>query len=221
MRKFLVSAATIAAIATVAVASPAWAEAGDMLIKVRGSYGLRSGTDAVTVKVNTTNVTAKANDAFGAEAVIDFFLTDQLMAELSFGGAPYDIEDSAGRIMVSSGIITPTATLLYYPTPSGRVRPYIGAGVSYVNFYSEEAGEIITNQKRLPPVDYAVGLKNNIAPVGQIGVDVSLNDKFYVNVDAKYLWAKSKLSLTEGTNTQTVDQDMKSFIIGAGVGFKF
>lgn len=219
MRKFFVSAAAIVAVAT---ASPAWAERGDMLVKVRGSYALRSGSDSVTLKVSTTSVTAKADDAVGAEAAIDFFLTDNIAAEFAFGGASYDIQDAKGRTLASSGMITPTVTVLYYyPSPEARVRPYFGVGVSYVNFYSEEPGEIVTSQNPLPPVSYGVGMKSNIAPVGQIGVDVALDGKIYVNLDAKYVWAKSKLSFTQGSNTQTVDHDMKSFVIGAGVGFKF
>lgn len=217
MRKFTIAAA----IAALSAAAPAHAETGDMLVKVRGGYSFRSGTDSVTVNLISDRVTAKAADSVVGEAALTFFLTDNVATEVSLGGGSYDINDAAGRTLASSGLITPTLTLQYHLMPGGRVRPYIGVGAAYVSFYSEKPGEILTNQNPLPPVSYAVGIKSNIAPVGQIGADVSVNDKFYVNIDGRYMIAKSKLTITQGSNVQTVKQDTQSFVVMAGVGFKF
>lgn len=216
MRKFIFAAA----IAALSTSAPAFAESGDMLIKLRGGYSLRSGTDSVTVRAGSSQVTAKAADAVAGEAVLTLFVTDTLATEVSMGGGSYDINDTAGRTLVSSGLITPSLTVQYHPTPNGRVRPYIGLGAAYVSYYSEEPGELLTNLNLLPPVSYSASLKSNIAPVGQIGADVSLNDKFYVNIDGRYMIAKSKLTI-QGTQVQTVNQDMQSFVVMAGVGFKF
>ena len=218
MRK-LVTAVAIAAMFS--AASPAFAERGDMLIKMRGSYNLRSGSDTAVVSVGGSNVSAKASNSVGAEAAADFFVSENFAVEAAFGGSSYEINNSAGNTLASAGLINPSLTLLYYPTTSARIRPYIGGGAAYVNFYSEKPGEILTNQHVIQPVTYSAVMKSNLAPVGQVGADISLDNKFYLNIDGKYMLANSKVTIVQGIVSQTVKQNMSSFVIGAGVGFKF
>lgn len=218
MRKLILSALTISACVT---ATPAFAERGDMLVKVRGTYSVRAGGDTITAAVGGSNVSAKVGNAIGAEAAITFFLTNAVAFEASFGGSGYDVKDARGRSLATAGLITPTATLLLYPKPSGRVRPYFGGGVTYAKFSSEKPGEILTNQTSQAPVNYSASMKSGVGAVGQVGVDISINDKFYVNIDGKYRIVNSKLTIVQGPNTQTVSQNMKGFVVGAGMGFKF
>ena len=221
MRKSLILAAACAALT---LSSTAQAETGDILIKARGTFSLRSGADAVTGTANSSVVSATAGNAFGAEAAMDFFLTSNILMEFAFSGAPYDVKDAAtGKNLVSAGMITPTVSLLYYPLPAGRFRPYFGGGVTYANFYSEKSGELLANAQHIP---IKVALKSNLAPVGQIGADIAVSDQLYVNIDAKYLLAKSKLTVTPsapvpGFNIPSANQNLNSFTLGAGVGFKF
>lgn len=218
MRKLTITAAALSALT---VAATAHAEPGDMLLKLRGGYSLRSQSTPVLVAVDNTPVRATASDAIGAEAALTFFLTDTLAAEVTLGGASYDLEDASGRTLSSGAMLTPALTLQYYPMPHARLRPYVGVGAAYVNFYSEKPGEVLTNRNVLPPVSYSTALKGNIAPVGQIGVDVAINDKLYINLDGKYLRASSKLTVAQGSTVQTVNHRMESFVVAVGAGFKF
>lgn len=218
MRKMLLAAAAVGACAT---ATPAFAERGDMLIKVRGTYGVRAGGDTVTVGVGGSNVSAKAGNAIGAEAAIAYFVTNSVAIEASFGGSGYNVKDSRGRSLATAGVISPTATLLLYPKPTGRIRPYFGGGVTFVKFDNEKPGEILTNQNSGVPVSYSASMKSGVGAVGQVGIDVSVNDKFYINVDAKYRIVNSKITIVQGPNSQTVSNNMRGFVIGAGMGFKF
>jgi len=215
-------ATAMAVIAGVAMTSPAMAAPGDILIKIRGGYALRTGSSAVTVNVGDTPVTTRARGAVSGEASLTFFMTRHLAAELTLGGAPYDLEDSKGRSLVSAGVITPTAMLQYHPMPDSKtLRPYVGIGLSYANFYSEKAGEILTDRHVFPPISYSASLKGALAPVAQIGADIPIDDQFYINLDAKYLGANTKLTLEQGSDSQTVSHRMRSIVLGAGVGFRF
>lgn len=219
MRHFV---STLWALAAVAAATPALAAPGDILIKLRGDYVLRSGSRPVTLDVGGSPVSAKAKAAPGAEASLTFFMTDRIAAELTLGGAPYDIKDRNGRTLVSAGLITPTAMLQYHAMPDSKAfRPYVGIGLSYANFYSEKPGEILTNRNVTPPISYAADLKGALAPVAQLGADIAINEQLYINVDAKYLGASSKLTVEQGSNSQTVSHKMRSLVLGAGVGFRF
>jgi len=218
MRAFIIGSA---ATAVMAFAHPAHAAPGDILIKVRGGYVLHPGSSRVTIDVDDATVTAKPKSAIGGEASLTFFMTDHIAAEIGFGGTSYDLKDGAGRTLSSAGLITPSATLQYHLLPGSKFfRPYVGVGVAYANFYSEKAGEILTDRDNPFTQSYSTSLKGGLAPVGQIGADIALNDQFYVNVDAKYLGSNSKFRVDDG-GSQTFSHKMRSVIIGAGVGFRF
>lgn len=219
MRAFVIA---IALVAMAAGPEPAKADPGDILIKVRGSYVLHSGSSPVTVELDDGPITAKAKGSVGGEVSLTFFMTEHIAAELALGGSSYDLEDASGRTLSSAGMITPTAMLQYHLLPeSPRFRPYVGAGISYANLYSEKPGELLTDRVMSVPISYSTSLSGTLVPVGQIGADIAVNDRFYVNVDAKYLGGNSKFRIDEGGNIQTVSHKMRSIIIGAGVGFKF
>lgn len=214
-------AAVISVIALWA-STPALAAPGDVLIKVRGGYALRSGSSAVTVDVGDTPVTTQVRGAISGEASLTFFITNHIATELALGGAPYNLEDARGRTLVSAGVLTPTAMLQYHPSPSSKfIRPYVGIGLSYANFYSEKAGEILTDRNVFPPITYSAHLQGALAPVAQIGADVPINEQSYINLDAKYLGANSKLTLEQGSDSQTVSHHMRSIVLGVGAGFRF
>lgn len=218
MRKTLT---TLCALGALAAAGSARAETGDMLLKVRASYNLRGASSAVLVPIANTPVKAKATDNVGAEAAISVFLTDTIAAEFMFGGAPYDLETNSGRQLSTAGVIQPAVTLQYHPAPIGRVRPYVGVGAAYVSFYSEKPGEALTSQSPVPQASTTTSLKGRLAPVGQIGMDIAINDKFYVNLDGKYVHASSQLTVSQLTGVHTVNHTMKSFSLALGVGVRF
>lgn len=213
---------SIAALTVAGFATPSHAAPGDILVKVRGSYAPRPGSSAATVNVGDTVATAKPRAGIGFEAGLTYFITNHLAAEVGFGGTSYDLKDSAGRTLTSAGLITPAATLQYHLMPNSKFfRPYVGIGASYANFYGEKAGEILTDRIILPPITYAASIKGALAPVAQLGADVSINDKFYINVDAKYLGCNTKLAIEQGGARQTVPHKMRSLIVGVGAGFRF
>lgn len=223
MRTLMLAAtvATFCFFASPALAGPSVAEPGDVLVKMRGGYSFRSQSDTATFSIDGKSVSVKVDDGLSGEAGLDFFISENLAVEASLGGSSYDVRDANGRSLASAGRITPTVTVLFYPTTTGRIRPYFGAGVAYLSFYSEKPGEVLTNINLSYPVSYSADIKSNLGPVGQVGFDLSVNDKFYINVDGKYQQTKSKMSIIQGPNTQTVKQDVKEFVVGAGVGFKF
>lgn len=218
MRAFIIASVALAVLVT---ASPAHAAPGDVLVKVRGGYVLHPGSGRVTIDADDTTVTAKPKSAIGGEASLTFFVTDHIAAEIGFGGTSYDLKDDAGRTLSSAGLITPSFTLQYHFLPGSKLfRPYVGVGAAYANFYSEKAGEILTDRNNPFTQTYSTSLKGGFAPVGQIGADIALNDQFYVNVDAKYIGSNTKFRVEDG-GSQTFSHKMRSVIIGAGVGFRF
>lgn len=218
MRRLILAAATIGA----AVSSvPAHAEAGDLLVKARVTYHHRSEGFSFTLNDQAEIVDAFVNDAVGGEASATLFLTDHLAAEFSLGGATYDLEDETGSGVLSAGLLMSTATVQYHPLGDRAVvRPYIGAGLSYMNLYGEELQDVIINEASNPFTPYTSGIHGGFAPVGQVGADIAVNQRLYVNLDAKYTSLKTEIYVQNETR-QTVARRMGSLVVAGGVGFRF
>lgn len=109
---------------------------------------------------------------------------------------------------VALGSVThlpPTLTAKYYFL-TDKVRPYVGAGLNVTWFTKNDLGLNLDIDR------WSVG------PALQAGVDVSLNEKWSLSVDAKRAWISTDVSLG-GAKLTTVHVD--PWIIGVGVGYRF
>lgn len=222
MRQLIFPAAMVAALAS---PGSALAEPGDFLIKVRGGIHIPAGTDNVQLQVYTTQspttlvpIQANTKSSAGAEAAIDYFITDQLVAEFSFGGASYSLKTPNGGKVLTAGKIIPAMSLLYRASFDPRIAPYFGAGASYVKYFNEKAGSVVSYQSGS---SYPAGLESKVAPFMQLGADIPVSDKVFVNIDGKYIIAKSKLNIVRAASIQVSELDGGSIVLGAGLGFRF
>lgn len=218
MRRLILAAAAIGALVS---SVPARSEAGDLLVKARATYHHRSEGFSFTLNDQAQVVDASVDDAVGGEASAALFLTDHLAIEFSLGGVTYDLDDDTGNGVLSAGLLMSTATVQYHPLGDRAVvRPYIGAGMSYMNFYGEELQDVIINEASNPFSAYTSGIRGGFAPVGQVGADIAINQRMYVNIDAKYTSLKTEVYVQNETR-QTVARRMGSLVVASGVGFRF
>lgn len=216
-RMFMLAVVTAATM----VAVPAHADAGDILIKARGTYHQRLDGFAVTLPDAELAIDADVENTVGAEAGLTLFLTDKIAAEFSLGGAGYQVKDATGRGLVSANLLMSTATIQYHFAPDGkRVRPYLGLGVTHLNLYGEDVEVAVSNSAPDPFVSYNSRLTGGFAPVGQAGADIAINDRLYVNLDVKYTARKTEI-LIEREVRATEARRLGSLIVGAGIGFRF
>jgi len=101
--------------------------------------------------------------------------------------------------------LPPTLTGKYYFL-TDSIRPYIGAGLNVTWFTKNDLGLNLDIDR------WSVG------PAIQAGVDVSLNDKWSLSIDAKRAWISTDVSLN-GAKLTTVGVD--PWILGIGVGYRF
>jgi len=218
MRKFILLAAVSSAIVT---GVPAHADAGDILIKARGTYHKRLDSFSVTLPDTDQPVDADVEDAAGAEASLTMFLTNHIAMEFSLGGAGYQVSDDTGRELVSANLLMSTATVQYHFSPKGeRFRPYVGAGVTHLNLYGEEVEVVLLESAPDPFVSYNSRLTGGFAPVGQVGADIAISEQVYLNLDVKYTTRKTEI-LVEREARATDARRMGAVIVAAGIGFRF
>lgn len=211
-----------AAIATGAMAAPAFAEAGDTFVRVRGimvaptesSGGILPAFPADGVKVNNSIM---------PEVDITHMVSDNVGLELIAATTKHNASGVSGVTggigkLASTWVLPPTLTVQYHFSPAAKVRPYVGAGLNYTIFYSEKPSD---------GLERAVGrtnvrMKDSFGWAAQAGVDIDLNDKMFLNFDVKYIDIDTTARLaTTAIGTQRVKISLDPVVVGVGVGFRF
>ena len=106
--------------------------------------------------------------------------------------------------------LPPTVSLQYHFNSKGKVSPFVGAGINYTTFFSEDTRGALagTNLK----LDDSWGL------AAHAGVDFAVNDRSAIRVDLRWIDIDSKAKL-DGANIGTVNID--PLVYGAAYVMKF
>jgi len=157
------------------------------------------------------------SNAYIPELDFTYFFTKNIAAELILGTSNHDVKavsTAAGDIPLGDVWLLPPTLTLQYHFDGEVVRPYFGAGVNYTLFYGADEG----------PVADKVDYDNSLGFDVQFGFDIFLNDKWFINLDAKYLWLNTTATVNATSAlgaTVDADVDINPFIAGIGFGMKF
>lgn len=199
----------------------AMAAQGDWLVRLRGI--VVAPTENSTEVTGLTGSAVSVDDAIVPELDFTYFLTDNIAAELILATSPHDIS-GAGTIEPLGEIaevmaLPPTLTLQYHLMPDHAVfRPYVGVGLNYTIFYSEDATDSLNNALG-GATD--VDLDDSVGVAFQAGVDIPINERWFLNADVKYIQIDTEATLTTGSTVRTVEVDLDPIVAGVGVGFRF
>lgn len=209
----------LAALASTAIATPAFAKKGDVLIRARAIW--------VTPNEKSGAITGIAGSKVGVgddvmpELDFTYMATNNIGAELILGTTKHDV---TGRGSVSAlgkvahtWVLPPTLTLQYHFAPDAPIRPYVGAGINYTIFYSGKATDSLNNALGQTNVK----LDDSFGYALQTGVDVDLSKKVFLNLDIKYIDMKTKARLTSAGVLRTVKVDVDPIVAGIGIGMRF
>ncbi|WP_299323119.1 OmpW family outer membrane protein [Parasphingopyxis sp.] len=208
-------------LATVAIPTPVFAEAGDVLLRIRAvvvSPTENSGSILPTFPGEEVEV----SDSFAPEVDITYMATDHIGFELIAATTKHDFTGTSGTTggigeLGSTWVLPPTLTVQYHIAPESSVRPYIGAGINYTAFYSEDASTGLENA--VGPT--SVSLSDSWGWALQAGVDVDISENIFLNFDVKYIDIDTTATIRNATiGTQQVDIDLDPFVFGIGIGFR-
>ncbi|WP_373062527.1 OmpW family protein [Gemmatimonas sp.] len=183
---------------------------GKFLLRVRG-LGLITGdkSDAVPLLgLPADRITA--SDVAFAELDLSYFVTSHVALSVS-GSYPVSHDAFINGTKIGTFKQTSlTARAMVYFWPTARVRPYVGAGVfvapiSNVDLAANGVGRFGLDTP-------AVG------PVGQLGADIKLSKRVFLNADVRY--ALVKTTLTAGLNPVS-DLGLNPLTFGGGIGVRF
>ncbi|OUS00741.1 OmpW family protein [Flavobacteriales bacterium 33_180_T64] len=155
--------------------------------------------DGADVDISTT---------FVPEVDFTYFFNKHLAAELILATTKHDVEIENGADLGNVWLLPPTLNFQYHFYVND-FKPYVGAGLNYTIFYGEDAGD-------LEDIDYDSSIGFSL----QTGVDYSLNDKWFLNLDVKKLFLKTDVTINNDSSNKA-EVEINPLIIGFGVGLKF
>ena len=177
-------------------------EAGDWLVR----FGLS------TVDPKSSNSPLVSVDAgTSASVTLSYMYTDNVSIEL-LAAYPFehDIDLVGGDKVADTKHLPPTLSLNYHFTTASAFKPYIGVGVNYTTFFSESTTGALAGTD--------LSLDDSWGLAGQIGMDYEVNDRWSVNLAARYIDIETDAKL-DGVPLGTVEIDPWVFSVQAGYRF--
>ena len=221
MKKMMIVAA-MGAMGTALAAAPAQAKQGDVLVRVRGIM-VAPTEKSGSILPGFPGEKVSVNNGIAPEVDVTYMATDHIGFELIAATTKHSATGRTGTTgsigkLASTWVLPPTLTMQYHPVVDGPIRPYVGAGINYTLFYAEDAST---------GLETAVGktkvhMKDSVGWAGQVGVDVDLNEKIFLNFDVKYIDINTKARLaTTAAGVQRVKLALDPLVFGVGVGMRF
>ena len=206
MKRLLLSALAT----TILAATPATAEQGDWLVRLRALNVIPNEEATITPIGGDVDI----DSSVVPELDITYFIRDQWAVELILGVTPHDVSavgTAAGDIDLGDvTLLPPTLTLQYHFNPEGQVRPYLGAGINYTTFFNED----LPSGSALSTIDY----DDSFGLAAQAGVDFALQNGWLLNLDVKYIDIDTDV-LIDGAIAADVQID--PVVLGIGFGRRF
>lgn len=176
----------------------------------KGDWLMRFGATYVDPKSDNHDVVS-VDGAWSATFNFSYFMADHWAVEL-LAAYPFkhDIELLDGTDVATTKHLPPTLNLQYHFLPDSKIQPYVGVGLNYTNFFD------VKTEGPLTGADLNLGDSWGIG--GQVGVDIMLSDKWFLNADVRYIDIETKARL-DGADLGKVKID--PWVYGLNVGFSF
>ena len=150
-------------------------ERGDMVIRARALAVLPNTSGSIVPSGGEPYI----SPAFIPEIDFNYFLADSISVEGIIGIIPHKAkakgtiigDRDAGRIYA----FAPSVILKYHKELAQGIVPYVGMGMAYVKYFEDDTQDQIQYD-------------DDFAAVAQAGVDISIDDKWYANLDVKKIW---------------------------------
>lgn len=122
--------------------------------------------------------------------------------------AEYELNLASSGNVGSFDMLPLAATIQYHVSDtSGRIRAYVGAGVSYAAFGDERAKDTFAASR--------LQLGSSVGPAAAVGLDMNMGSRWFVNIDARWFDIDSDMKLG-GANRGVLELDPYAFGLSIG-----
>lgn len=190
--------------------------AAPAMAQSKGDWTVSAGVHQVAPKSNNGSLaggTLKVDVDSDIKPTItgEYFIADNLGIEV-LAALPFkhDINiNGLGRVG-STKHLPPVVSLQYHFNSAGKVSPFVGAGLNYTTFFSEDTTGALAGSK--------LKLQDSWGLAAHAGVDFAIGEKGALRVDLRWIDIDSKVKL-DGEKIGTVNIDPLAY--GVSYVFKF
>lgn len=175
-----------------------------------GEWVWRAGAHTIQPKSDNhgvVNVDGSEMLTFSVSYMFDQHWGVQVLGALPF---EHDINLSGGGKVADAKHLPPVLTLQYHFNPQGTVQPYVGVGLNYTHFFSEDTTGALAGSK--------LELDSSVGPTAQLGFDIALASDWVLNLDARWIDIDADAKL-DGADIGTVEID--PYVFGVSLGKRF
>ena len=214
MNKKIVSSLIATALLTTGFASSVSAhQAGDIIV--------RAGAVVVAPNESSQDVLGLGEFSVGDNTQLGlnfgYMLTDNIGIEL-LAATPFSHDvslDGVGKIAETKHLPPTLVAQYYFGDANSKLRPYIGAGVNFTNFFDNE----FTNDLGGELTD--LSMTNSWGVAAQVGLDYQINDSWLVNASVWYAQISTDVKFNYLGDAQKVETDIDPWVYMVSVGYTF
>jgi outer membrane protein len=132
----------------------------------------------------------------------------------TLGSVPYD-----GQVITTARWFAPSLLLNYkFFDDSYALRPYVGIGINYTNFFSRQstaAGNAVTGGPT------SISLPASVGPLGDIGLSYRITDRFraYASYSVSYVHSRLTADTAGLIHTTNIDFQPRALVVAVGYSF--
>jgi outer membrane protein len=197
-----------------------------------GSWSASIGATKIAPDVTSGNLSAPSLPGTQVDVgsntqltgAVNYSVSDNLVIHLPIGfGFKHNVT-GAGAIAGVGTIATTKAlpiTLIgqyRFFESNALLRPYMGAGLSYVRFYKSAGTAVLTAITNPGGAATTLSFESKFAPTMQLGATYNINEKWYLDASYTKTFLKTRGTLSTG---QILDVKLNPDVYTLQVGYKF
>jgi len=186
------------------------------LAQSKGDWTLGVGVHAVDPKSDNGRLAGgtlpvRVDTDVKPTLTFEYFVRDNLGVEV-IAAWPFEHDVSIAGLgtVGSTKQLPPTVSLQYHFNSKGKVSPFLGAGVNYTTFFSEDTRGALAASK--------LKLEDSWGLAAHVGLDFALTERSAIRVDARWIDIDTDVKL-DGAGIGTVNID--PIVYGAAYVMKF
>jgi outer membrane protein len=183
-------------------------EGGDWLVRVGAHY-----VDPKSDNNEVVSVDSATSLTFNVTYMIDPHWGVELLGAYPF---EHDISLNGGPKVGDTKQLPPTLSVIYNFLPQSRWRPYAGVGVNWTIFFDENLSGALAGAD--------LSLDQSVGVAYVVGLDVDLNDRWFANVDVRYMNIDTDATVHPPGNAANIDVgsvQIDPWAFGANIGYRF
>jgi outer membrane protein len=160
-----------------------------------------------SIEDNGTKLNVEVDDAWSLVFTVGYMFDEHWALEL-LGSGPFQHDINVRGIgkVGETKLLPPTVSALYYFNPGGKVKPYLGAGVNFTEFYGEKPSDL--------------HLKGSIGPAAAGGIDYLFDRHWSATVDLRYAYVRTDVR-ANGSSYNYGSLQLNPVVVSLMVGYRF